>query len=92
MSHYINQLTLFSEACNDFIRLQVEEETDNCRVIAEEFNNHMEQLLDRHRFTILKNMMLAATPTDTDVSTELLPEPTFYCDSYQVNAGLTDEQ
>lgn len=90
MSRYLNQLDLFSDTCSDYIRLQVEEETDKCRVVAEEFNSDMIQLWHRHNITLDKNIILTAN--SLDISPDLLPRPSDYCNSYEVYAGLTDEQ
>jgi hypothetical protein len=90
MSDSMNQLDLFSDVCSDYVRLQVEEETDKCRVVAEEFNRDMIQLWSRHNITLDKNIIIAAN--SLDISPDLLPSPTFYCNSYEVYAGLTDEQ
>jgi hypothetical protein len=89
MTNYLRQLDFFTDVCSDYTRLRVQQETDKCITVVEEFNNQMLQLWNRHD-VLDKNIIIAAN--SLDIEPALLPSSTEYCNGYEVYAGLTDEQ
>jgi hypothetical protein len=84
------QLESFSSACEDYVKLQDEEEINKCKAISEEFSRNMEQLRNSHNGTFDKNLVIAARLLD--VPLELLPTPGTHCSSQEFYVGLTEEQ
>jgi hypothetical protein len=89
MANHLGQLLLFGEACSDYARLKVQEETDKCIMVVGEINKLIVDLKERYD-VVDKNIAVGAN--SQDLSPDMLPSPSVYCNSYEVYAGMTDEQ